>query len=102
MGLINRIYSRFFPEKFMYGNKETGAGVWKLNEIPDPDYVYIVKYPCGGYLYDGGCAGHVLYELLTSDVMTFKTRQSARNECKTGKIIRIKKSDIPRKLKLHD
>ena len=94
MNLLNRIYAWFNPETFVCGNRETGFGTWKYNEIPDPNYVYIIKAQ-EGYLYDGGCAGDIYDKELTWDITTFKTRQSARNYHLTGKVVRIKKSDIP-------
>lgn len=96
MGLLNRIYALFNPETFLRGDRRTGAGIWRYNEEPDPDYVYIIK-TSDGYMYDGGCAGYVFDDELTWDVCTFTRRQAARHQCGAGRVLRVKKSELPQK-----
>jgi len=67
-GLLNRILARF---QF-------------VSEIPDPDYVYVLKYP-EGYL----CDGDVFEPELTDCVTQWHTFWDARQQCINNHVIRV-------------
>jgi hypothetical protein len=84
-------------------NSRNGIIVGDYNEIPDDDYVYVIK-DCDGFYYG---KGYPESKHLYNGVKTFERRIQARINWMGGrgmseqfrmrfaKVIRVKKSDIP-------